>query len=47
MFATIIAAAAAVGASPSTSSITWMLLQLFAVFCLTFAGLMWLVKPKS
>lgn len=47
MFAPIIAAAAAVAASSSTSSIAWMLLQLLAVFCLTFAGLAWVAKPKN
>lgn len=40
---------AIVDAVPGTSmsSVAWMLLQVFAVSCLTFASLVWLAKPKK
>lgn len=52
MFATIISAAVGNAASGQSGgadnySVTWILLQVFAVFCITLAGLVQLTKPKT
>jgi hypothetical protein len=50
MFPTFISAMAGAAAQPSlgasSSTVMWMLLQVFIAMCLTFAGLAWFAKRK-